>query len=214
MNDLKKIKEFSNKNNLNIEYEFDLKNLNWFNIGGKTKVFFRPKNLKELIVFLKNFGEKEKFFLLGAGSNILIDDQKTFDGVFIKLGKEFSNISTLRDNILVAGSATLDRKLSLFAMENSLTGFEFLSCIPGTIGGGLKMNSGCFSSEFKDIVVSIQALSKDGKIITLPKSELNFGYRQNNMDKDLIFLSASFLGKKGDRSAIEKKTNMLIKKKK
>ena len=89
-------------------------------------------------------------------------------------------------------------------MENSLTGFEFLSCIPGTIGGGLKMNSGCFSSEFKDIVVSIQALSKDGKIITLPKSELNFGYRQNNMDKDLIFLSASFLGKKGDRSAIEK----------
>lgn len=213
MNDLKKIKEFSNKNNLNIEYEFDLKNLNWFNIGGKTKVFFRPKNLKELIVFLKNFGEKEKFFLLGAGSNILIDDQKTFDGVFIKLGKEFSNISTLRDNILVAGSATLDRKLSLFAMENSLTGFEFLSCIPGTIGGGLKMNSGCFSSEFKDIVVSIQALSKDGKIITLPKSELNFGYRQNNMDKDLIFLSASFLGKKGDRSAIEKKTNMLIKKK-
>ena len=213
MKNLKNIREFSKKNNFNIEYDSSLKNLNWFNIGGKTKVFFRPKNLKELITFLKNFGEKEKIFLLGAGSNILIDDQKTFDGVFIKLGKEFSNISILRDNIVVAGSAALDRKLSLFAMENNLTGFEFLSCIPGTVGGGLKMNSGCFSSEFKDIVISIQALSKDGKIITLPKSELNFGYRKNNIDKDLIFLSASFLGKKEDRSVIEKKTDMLIKKK-
>ena len=213
MKNLKNIREFSKKNNFNVEYDSSLKNLNWFNIGGKTKVFFRPKNLKELITFLKNFGEKEKIFLLGAGSNILIDDQKTFDGVFIKLGKEFSNISILRDNIVVAGSAALDRKLSLFAMENNLTGFEFLSCIPGTVGGGLKMNSGCFSSEFKDIVISIQALSKDGKIITLPKSELNFGYRKNNIDKDLIFLSASFLGKKEDRSVIEKKTDMLKKKK-
>ena len=143
---------FSNINNSKIFFNYDLKKTNWFNIGGKTKVFFKPENLSELVAFLKEFGKSQKIFILGAGSNILLSDNK-FDGVVIKLGKKFTNISLLKDQIIIAGSGVIDKKLSEFACNNGIGGFEFLSCIPGTVGGGLKMNSGCFKKEFKDILL-------------------------------------------------------------
>ena len=102
---------------------------------------------------------KEKIFVLGAGSNTLFTDE-TYDGVVIKLSKNFNNISKLSDEIIIAGSAVTDRALSEFAMENNLSGFEFLSCIPGTVGGGIKMNAGCFGSEFKDILFLYKLLIK------------------------------------------------------
>ena len=85
----------------------------------------------------------------------------------IKLSKNFNNISLLRDEIIIAGSAVLDKSLSDFAMKNNLSGFEFLSCIPGTIGGGIRMNAGCFENEFKDILLSVQAIDKIGNVKTL-----------------------------------------------
>ena len=91
---------------------------------------------------------------------------------------------------------------------------SFLSCIPGTIGGGLKMNSGCFDREFKDVLLSIQAVDNTGKILTIPSSKINFEYRGNNLEKNLIFLSASFKGKIGDKSIIQNKINELKFKKK
>jgi len=127
----------------NIKFEQDLKKRNWFNIGGKSKIFFKADNLKELINFLKKLNNKEKIFVIGAGSNILISDD-LFDGVVIKLSKNFNNISLLGEDIIVAGSAVLDKSLSDFAMNNNLSGFEFLSCIPGTVGGGIRMNAGMF----------------------------------------------------------------------
>ena len=81
----------------------------------------------------------------------------------IKLGKNFNQITLHSDDIIIAGSAVLDKNLSNFALENHLSGFEFLSCIPGTIGGGISMNAGCFGKEFKDILISIQAIDKLGK---------------------------------------------------
>ena len=128
-----------------VKYEHDLKNKNWFNIGGKSKVFYRADNLKELVTFLKKLNKKEKIFVLGAGSNTLISD-KFFDGIVVKLSKNFNNISLLNEDIIVSGSAVLDKNVSDFATNNNLSGFEFLSCIPGTIGGGIKMNAGCFGS--------------------------------------------------------------------
>ena len=98
-------------------------------------------------------------------------------------------------------------------MENSLGGFEFLSCIPGTIGGGIKMNAGCFQREFKDILISIQAVNKSGQVITIPAKDINFKYRDSGLPEDLIFLSASFKGFKKDRSLIENEI-MLLKEKK
>ena len=177
------------------------KKKNWFNIGGKTKLFFKAENLIELKNFIKKINNEKKIFVLGAGSNTLFTDE-TYDGVVIKLSKNFNNISKLSEEIIVAGSAVTDKALSDFAMENNLSGFEFLSCIPGTVGGGIKMNAGCFGSEFKDILLSVQAINKNGQIITIPSNKITFKYRNNNLSHDLIFLSASFKGKKSNKASI------------
>ncbi len=181
----------------NIIYDQDLKKKNWFNIGGKSKVFYKAENLKDLVKFLKLLNNREKIFIIGAGSNTLIPDN-IFDGVVIKLSKNFNRISLLRDDVIISGSAVLDKSLSDFASENHLSGFEFLSCIPGSIGGGIKMNAGCFGKEFRDILLSIQAIDQKGNLITIPSKKINFDYRSNDLSEDLIFLSASFKGVKSD----------------
>ena len=206
------IKKFSKEVASKFFFDYDLKKTNWFNIGGKTKVYFKPDTLKDLVSFLKKFGTKEKIHILGAGSNTLISDN-LFDGTVIRLGKNFSNISILPNNIIVAGSSCMDIKLSEFAQDNEIGGFEFLACIPGTVGGGLKMNAGCFDKEFKDILISIQAIDKSGNVITLPASKVSFEYRNSNIPSDLIFLSASFKGEKKDKDTIKKKVLELKKKK-
>ena len=197
--DIKKLSlEF--KNNLKINY--DIKKKNWFNIGGKVKLFFKAENLNELKNFIKKINNEKKIFVLGAGSNTLFTDE-TYDGVVIKLSKNFNNISKLSDEIIIAGSAVTDKALSDYAMENNLSGFEFLSCIPGTVGGGIKMNAGCFGSEIKDILLSVQAINKNGQIITIPSNKISFQYRNNNLSNDLIFLSASFKGNKSNKADIQ-----------
>jgi len=206
------IKNFSQNIGGQFYYDYEIKKTNWFNIGGKTKVYFKPDELDDLVKFLKEFGKKQKIFVIGAGSNILINDN-TFDGVIIKLGKKFSNISLLSNNLIVAGSAVNDKKLAEFASYNNIGGLEFLSCIPGSIGGGLRMNSGCFEKEFKDILLSVQAVDRSGNILTIPSSKINFGYRKNNLDKDLIFLSASFKGEFKEKEKIEKEMKILKDKK-
>ena len=206
------LKNFANTIKGKLNFNYDLKKSNWFNIGGKTKACFKPDSLNELVVFLKKFGDKGKILTLGAGSNVLIND-KTFDGVIIKLGKNFSNISVLPNRTIIAGSATTDKKLSEFASENNIGGLEFLACIPGTVGGGLRMNSGCFEKEFKDVLLSVQAIDKNGKVLTIPSSKIKFGYRENDLDKDLIFLSASFRGEFKEKQKIEKFMKTLKEKK-
>ena len=198
--------------NDNVKFDYDLKKKNWFNIGGKTKIYFKASNLKDLINFLKKIENKEKIFILGGGSNTLITD-KTYDGVVIKLTNNFNNISLLSDDIIIAGSAVSDKSLSEFAMNNGLGGFEFLSCIPGTVGGGIKMNAGCFGREFKDILISIQAINKIGQVITIPAKDINFKYRDSSLPDNLIFLSASFKGIKKNSNLIDKEMTELKKKK-
>ena len=210
MNDL--LKELVSEFNNNLKLDYNLKKKNWFNIGGKTKAFYKAENLKELIKFLKKIKNKEKIFILGAGSNTLISDNK-FDGVVVKLTHNFNNISMHSEEIIIAGSAVTDKSLSEFAMENGLSGFEFLSCIPGTVGGGIKMNAGCFNREFKDILISIQAINKSGQVITIPAKEINFKYRDSGLSEDLIFLSASFKGIKKDKNIINNEMILLKEKK-
>ena len=202
------INEFSN----NLKLDYDLKKKNWFNIGGKTKAFYKADNLKELIQFLQKIQNEERIFVLGAGSNTLITD-KQFDGIVIKLANNFNNISLLNEEIIIAGSAVTDKSLSEFAMENGISGFEFLSCIPGTVGGGIKMNAGCFDREFKDILISIQALNQSGQVITIPSKDINFKYRDSGLSDDLIFLSASFKGLKKNKDVIENDMKVLKEKK-
>ena len=194
VNELKNLLSDFNKD---LIFECDLKKKNWFNIGGKAKVFYKADNLKDLINFLKKLDENEKIFILGAGSNTLISDN-LFNGVVIKLGKNFSKISLHGKDVIIAGSSVLDKSLSDFAMNNNLSGFEFLSCIPGTVGGGIRMNAGCFNKEFKDILLSIQAIDKIGNVVTIPSKDIKFSYRKNDISEDFIFLSASFKGNKSN----------------
>jgi len=201
---IEEIKKVLNKTKSKYYFDYDLKKSNWFNIGGKTKVYFIPDSLSDLVLFLKNFGQNEKIYVLGAGSNTLVRDE-IFNGIVIKLGKNFSNISLLQDKIIVAGSACTDKKLSEFALMNGIGGLEFLSCIPGTVGGGLRMNAGCFNKEFKDILVSIQAVDRSGRVTSIPANKILFKYRNNNLPNDLIFLSASFKGEQKDSQNIKKK---------
>jgi len=197
-----KYKNFSDR----IYFNHSIKKLNWFNIGGNSKIYFKPNTLQDLIEFLKLCKNEENFFVIGAGSNVLFKDD-VFEGVVIKLSKNFSRISLLNENTIIAGSGALDKSLSEFALENSLSGFEFLSCIPGTIGGGIRMNSGCFGNEFKDILISVQAINRMGKVLTIPSKDIIFSYRSCNLSKDLIFLSASFQGIKKNKEKIKEQVN-------
>ena len=205
---LDELKELLKDFDTQISFNQDLKKKNWFNIGGKAKIFFKAENLKNLVKFLKVLNNKENIFVLGAGSNILITDE-IYDGVVIKLSKNFNNLSLLGEDIIISGTGVLDKNLSVYALENNLSGFEFLSCIPGTVGGGIKMNAGCFGKEIKNILVSIQAIDKLGNILTIPANKVNFEYRNTDLSENLIFLSASFRGVKKDKKYIEEEMKTL-----
>jgi len=203
------IKKISGK----ISFNENLSKFSWFNTGGPAKILFRPKSLQELSFFLKEIDKSIKIKILGVGSNTLIRDGG-FDGVIIKFGKSFSHISLLEKNIIIAGSAVLDKNVSTFALENSVSGFEFLSCIPGTIGGAVKMNSGCYNEDISKILISVQAMDLGGNIRIIKSSEIKFYYRGSNLDDNLIFISATFKGIEESKHNIEKKINSFVEKKK
>ena len=199
---LNDIESYKLKYNLELYFDFDIKKLNWFNIGGKSKIFFKPKNLKELKDFLTIYSNRGKIFILGMGSNVLFRDS-IYDGVVIKLGNDFSSLSKLKNDTIIVGSSCTQKKFSNFAMENEISGFEFMSCIPGSIGGGLKMNSGCFGKEFKDNLISLQCMNLDGTLKVIPSQKITFNYRNIELDEDLIFLSATFKGNKSNKTIIK-----------
>ncbi len=132
----------------------------------------------------------------------------------LNFGKSFSHISLRDENTIIAGAAVMDKNLSNFAMQNSLSGFEFLSCIPGTIGGAVKMNSGCYEDDISKILISLQVMDYYGNIRIIQSSDIEFHYRGSNLDNNLIFISASFRGKKFDKSRIQQKINNFVEQKK
>ena len=204
MNLISQIKEIQNEISGQILFDESLSKYSWFNLGGLAKVIFKPKNLNELSMFLKKIKGFNQIKVLGAGSNTLIRDGG-FNGVIIKFGKSFSHLSLFNENTLIAGASSLDKNVSSFALENSLSGFEFLSCIPGTIGGGIRMNSGCYDNDISKILVSVQAMDLNGKMKVIYSSDIKFGYRECNLDNNLIFISATFRGKKKQQRKYQKK---------
>ena len=210
---LKVLDNFSKNIKGKIKFDYSLKNHTWLNIGGNAKIFFVPETLSELRDFLKFMKKNESdFFVIGAGSNLLISENIK-NRIFIKLGKNFNKISLTKNNIIIAGCSILDKKISDFACENNLGGLEFLSCIPGSVGGGIKMNSGCFGTEFKDVLLSVQVMDFNGRVYTINSKDINFDYRKTNLPKNLIFLSASFKTVKGNRDEIIENISKLKNKK-
>ena len=210
---ISQINEIKKKISGKLSFDENLSKHSWFNLGGPAKVIFRPNNLNELSIFLRSMRGYDKIKVLGAGSNTLIRDGG-FDGIVIKLGKPFSHLSLFNQNTIIAGSSALDKNVSNFALENSLSGFEFLSCIPGTIGGGIRMNSGCYGEDISKILISVQVMDLHGKMKVMYSSDINFSYRSSNLENNLIFVSATFAGKKNTKVNIKKKINALLEQKK
>ena len=207
------IKNIKKKISGKISFNESLSKLSWFNLGGPAKILYRPKNLQELSIFLKEVKGAEVIKILGAGSNTLVRDGG-FNGVIIKFGKSFSHISLFDSNTIIAGASILDKNVSSFALENSLSGFEFLSCIPGTIGGAVRMNSGCYGEEISKILVSLQVMDFKGNIKIIQSPDIKFHYRGSNLDENLIYISATLRGKKDDMLNIKNKINNFVSKKK
>ncbi|MDC0999305.1 UDP-N-acetylmuramate dehydrogenase [Alphaproteobacteria bacterium] len=168
----------------------DMSLFTWFRVGGMAEVIFRPADLEDLSGFLENKKEKSPITVIGATSNLLVRDGG-IPGVVIRLGKPFSNIVPLQKSLRV-GSAALNSQVSRAALRADRTGLEFLSGIPGTIGGGLRMNAGSYGSEFKDILIEAEIMDPIGNVHVWSVDELGFKYRQCSVDSDWIFLSALF----------------------
>ena len=209
--DINFIRKFEN----NFSHNVNLSNYSWFNLGGNAEYFFKAKDKKQLIEFLRETKKKKlKTTILGAGSNTLFRDNGV-KGAVIKLGNEFSYTKLVSKNILDVGAATLDRKLANFAKENDLGNLEFLSCIPGSIGGAIVMNSGCYENDISKVLVSIQAIDKKKlSVIEIKKEDIKFSYRGTNLSNDLIVISAKLKGIAEVREKIEKKQSYYIEKKK
>ena len=210
---IKEMKEFQKTISGRILFDENLAKFSWFKLGGPAKILFIPENVEELSFFLKKFNKTLPIKVLGRGSNTLIRD-KGFDGIIIKFGEIFSKISLYKENCLIAGTSALDTNVSKFAHNHNLSDFEFLSCIPGSIGGAIRMNSGCYEKDISQILVSVSVIDLSGNIKKIPISEIKFHYRGSDLNEEFIFISAIFKGLKSDKSLIEKKMNYLKNKKK
>jgi UDP-N-acetylmuramate dehydrogenase len=171
---------------------FDLSKSNWLGIGGKANFFFKPKDLKDLQIFLRNNNKHFPIIVIGSGSNLLIRD-KGFDGVVIKFGKDF-DYKKINNNIINCGPATPKSILAEYAANNNLTGFEFLYCIPGTVAGGVVMNSGCYGSDISKVVLSVTVIDMNGEIKIISNKDINFSYRHSSLTKNQIITNIEMQG--------------------
>ena len=171
---------------------FDLSKSNWLGIGGKANFFFKPKDLKDLQIFLRNNNRHFPIIVIGSGSNLLIRD-KGFDGVVIKFGKDF-DYKKINNNIINCGPATPKSILAEYAANNNLTGFEFLYCIPGTVAGGVVMNSGCYGSDISKVVLSVTVIDMNGEIKIISNKDINFSYRHSSLTKNQIITNIEMKG--------------------
>ena len=205
------IKKFGDSFSRNV----NLSNYSWFNLGGPAEFFFKPKDKNQLIEFL--IAAKKinlKTIILGAGSNTLVRDNGV-KGAVIKLGSNFSFTKLVDKEIVEVGAATLDRKVANFAKDNDIANFEFLSCIPGSIGGAVIMNSGCYDDDISKILLSIRVIDVDNCIEKeIRYEDIKFLYRGTNLPKNLIIISVKLKGKISNKNKIEKKQIELISKKK
>ena len=184
-------------------YSFDvmLSGLTWFQVGGPASVVFKPEDTADLQYFLKNKLNSLPHFVIGAGSNILVRDGG-FNGAIIKLGRGFSKI-LIENGELIAGAAVLDRTLSIFALQHNIKGFEFLVTIPGSVGGAIAMNAGCYGFEVKDILSWVEIVDQNGNLHRLYPHELKMTYRKSVLPKGCVVVRAGFRAEAGDNVDIQ-----------
>ena len=177
-----------------------LAQLTWFRVGGAAEVMFRPADLDDLAAFLAGKPKDVPVTVMGVASNLLIRDGGV-PGVVIRLGRGFVDVVASEDEI-AAGAGALDLNVALAACTAGIADLEFLSGIPGTVGGGLRMNAGAYGREFKDALREATALDGDGHRHDLEPGEMDLSYRHCGMPADWIFVAARLKGRRDDPSAI------------
>ena len=197
-----KILELSDKLKSKIYLDYNVGKHTWFRTGGNAKIFIIIENNFELEIILNEL-DNENFYVLGSGSNLLIRDTG-FNGVIIKLGKEFNSLNII-ENKLEVGASVLDINLSKFALKHGIEGFEYFSGIPGSVGGAVKMNAGCYGSETKEILNSIEFYNQKLQKQNKNKENLNLTYRSSNIKDNEIISKVTFNLKYGDSDIIQHK---------
>jgi UDP-N-acetylmuramate dehydrogenase len=170
----------------------DISRTSWFRVGGPAEILFKPADIDDLSEFLRNCPADIPITVLGVCSNLIIRDGG-IKGVVIKFGRDFANIThDPATGILTAGAAALDMNVAEYSAREGLGGIEFLSGIPGTIGGALRMNAGAYGAETKDVLMDCDVMHRDGSIKTYTPDQMGLSYRHNDLPTDVIFLSARF----------------------
>ncbi|MCC2646599.1 MAG: UDP-N-acetylenolpyruvoylglucosamine reductase [Rickettsiaceae bacterium] len=197
--------------NIEGEYRFnaDLTKTNWFNVGGPADILLRPKDTADLANFLVNKPFNLPITTLGVGSNIIIRDGG-IEGVVIKLGRGFNYTEIIEPGKIKVGAAVLNFNFVQFCLTNSITGFEFMVGIPGTIGGGIAMNAGAYGAEFKDFIDYIIAIDESGNIHKISNRDIGFVYRGNTLPEGMVFVEAVFNFELGKKQEIKDKIDFII----
>ena len=184
------------------QYRLNAELKNWFNISAKAEVLFRPEDKEDLQYFLKNLDKKIPITILGAASNVIIRDGG-IDGVTIRFGKNFATVFA-QENLIKAGVGCLCSNVALYSKEVGLANLEFLTGIPGSIGGAIAMNAGCYGSDMSQIIVSVTAFDYDGNLYELKNSDFAFYYRGSKISEKFIFVEAVLQGQKSTTEIVAK----------
>lgn len=178
-----------------------LSKVTWFGVGGPAEVLFKPADIDDLAVFLKAKPKNMPVTVIGVGSNLLVRDGGV-PGVVIRLGREFVNVEVNNADV-ICGAGALDVNVARVAQEAGVTGLEFLSGVPGTIGGALRMNAGAYGAEMKNVVTGAVALDGNGHRHDLSAEDLGFSYRKSAVPSDWIFVEAHLRGHAGEAVDIQ-----------
>jgi UDP-N-acetylmuramate dehydrogenase len=177
----------------------------WFRTGGNAEVLFRPADVEDLADFLRALPREVPVTVLGVGSNVIVRDGG-ITGVVIRLMRGFTGV-TVEGHEVVAGAGAPDLNVALTAREHSLAGLEFLSGIPGTIGGAFPTNAGAYGGELVEVLISADVVDRAGRIFTVTPGELGLSYRHSDAPADWIFTSARLKAAPGDPLAIARRIN-------
>ncbi|MFG1394455.1 UDP-N-acetylmuramate dehydrogenase [Xanthobacter agilis] len=183
-----------------LEANVPLADFTWFRVGGPAQVLFLPADADDLALLLAALPAQVPVTVIGLGSNLIVRDGGV-PGVVVRLARGFTEI-VVEGCRITAGAGVPDVKVARAAAEAGLDGFSFLRGIPGAIGGALRMNAGAYGGEVKDVLVSAQAVTRAGAVVTLAAAEMGFTYRHCHAPDDLIFTRAVFEGRPGDRAEI------------
>ena len=174
----------------------------WFRAGGTAEVLFKPEDKEDLVEFLAQCPADIPVTVVGVLSNTIIRDGGV-RGVVIRPGREFANIDVVDEVTVSVGASAIDVNVAKVAAEAGIAGLEFLSGVPGSIGGALRMNAGAYGTETKDVLIEADVITRQGQALRMPVAMMGMGYRHSNVPEDYIFTGAVLRGQRGDREKIE-----------